>query len=291
LSYTETSDELLRRVIQPRKIDSHKGDNGVVGIVGGSRIFHGAPYFTSVAALRTGVDLVYVATPKSIASSIRALAPELIVFPLADEKLTRGAAGAFLKWLPEIDSLVLGPGFGRQSLDGAKKIVSEVCLERKVRVSLDAEAQNSEIFELIKGKGCVATPHPGEFKRIFKQEAGNKLEEKINNVKEKAARLGITLVLKGYETIVSDGDSVFLTKIGNAAMTCGGIGDILSGISGALLAQCSGTEVKSVEIAAAASYIVELAGLRAAQVKGFHMVSSDIINELPSVLKPFDRLI
>jgi ADP-dependent NAD(P)H-hydrate dehydratase len=291
LSFIETSDELLHRVVQPRKVDSHKGDNGVVAVVGGSRIFHGAPYFASVAALRTGADLVYVASPRSIAGPIRALAPELIVFPLADEKLTRGAAGAFLKWLPEVDSLVLGPGFGRQSLDGAKKIVSEVCLERRARVSLDAEAQSVQIFELIKGKGCITTPHPGEFKRIFKQDVGNTLEEKIDNVKKNASQFGITIVLKGYETVVSDGESVFVTKVANAAMTCGGIGDTLSGVIGALLAQCSGTEVKSVEIAAAASYIVELAGLRAAQVKGFHIVSSDIINEIASVLKPFDRLV
>ena len=289
MSFVETSDELLREVIQPRKVDSHKGDNGVVAIVGGSRIFHGAPYFASSAAFRVGADLVYLGAPKSIVSPLRAMAPELIVFPLVDEKLTRGAATAFLKWLPEVDSLVIGPGFGRQSIDGAKKIVSELCLERKVKVSLDAEVQNIQIYEIVRGKGCVTTPHPGEFKRIFKRDAGETLEDKIKNVKEKASEFGITIVLKSNETVISDGESVYVTKISNAAMTCGGIGDTLSGIVGALLAQCAGTQVRTVEIAAAASHITELAGLRAAQLKGYHIIATDITNEISTVLKPFDR--
>ncbi len=114
VDYTETSDELLCKVIQPRKVDSHKGENGVVCVVGGSRLFHGAPFFSSMASLRSGADMVYLAVPKLIATAVRSLSPDLIVFPVADAKLTTGAADALLKWLPEVDSLVLGPGIGRQ---------------------------------------------------------------------------------------------------------------------------------------------------------------------------------
>ncbi len=288
--YIETSDELLRRVVQPRLIDSHKGNNGVVGVVGGSRIFHGAPFFSSMAALRTGADLAYLAVPKLIATSIRALAPELIVFPLADAKLTRGAADALLKWLPKVDSLVLGPGFGRQNLDGAKKVVSQICLERKVRVSLDSEAQNKELFSLIKGKDCVTTPHPGEFKRIFQVEAGETLAQKVASVRTKSSEFGLTIVLKGNETVISDGETVYVNRTGSPAMTCGGIGDTLSGVIGAFLASTAGKDVKSLEIAAAASYVVGMAGSRAAEEKGFHIVASDIIAQIPFVLKPFDRV-
>jgi ADP-dependent NAD(P)H-hydrate dehydratase len=286
----ETSDDLLRKVIQPRRQDSHKGDNGVVSVVGGSRIFHGAPFFTSMSALRTGADLVYLAVPKLIASSVRSLSPDLIVFPLADAKLTPGAAGALLKWLPEIDSLVIGPGIGRQSLEGAKKVIRDVCLERKVRVSVDAEAQTAEIFSILKGKDCVTTPHPGEFKRAFGMNAGDSLDEKISSTRQKAAECGITIVLKGASTVITDGTVVYVNKTGSPAMTCGGIGDTLSGVIGAFLAQANGTQLKSVDIAAAAAYVVGLAGGRAAEVKGFHIVATDIIEQIPAVLKPFDRL-
>lgn len=286
--YVETSEALLKKVIKPRSLDSHKGENGVVGIVGGSRIFHGAPYFSSIAALRTGADLTYLAVPNLIATPLRSLAPELIIFPLADSKLTKGAASALLKWLPKIDSLVLGPGIGRQNLDGVKKIVSDVCLERNVRVSLDAEAQSTEVYSYIKGKDCVSTPHPGEFKRVFQIEAGNALEEKISSVKLKAKEFGITLVLKGHESIITDGDLVFVNRTGGAAMTCGGIGDTLSGVIGAMLAK--NKDLKSVELAAASSFVVGRAGQLAEGLKGFHITSTDIISEIPNVLKPFDTL-
>ena len=287
-NYVETSEALLKNVIKPRRLDSHKGDNGVVGIVGGSRIFHGAPFFSSIAALRTGADLAYLAVPNLIATPLRSLAPELIVFPLADSKLTRGAASALLKWLPKIDSLVIGPGIGRQNLDGVKKIVSDVCLERKVRVSLDAEAQSTDVYTFVKGKDCVSTPHPGEFKRVFQVEAGNSLVEKISSVKSKAKDYGITLVLKGHESIITDGDQIFVNRTGGAAMTCGGIGDTLSGVIGAMLAK--NKDSKSVELAATASFVVGRAGQLAESVKGFHITSTDIIAEIPNVLKPFDTL-
>jgi ADP-dependent NAD(P)H-hydrate dehydratase len=288
--YVETSEDLLRRVIQPRKEDSHKGDNGVVCVVGGSRIFHGAPFFSSMAGLRTGADLVYLGVPKLIAGSIRALSPELIVFPIADAKLTTGAAAALLKWLPEIDSLVLGPGMGRQNLEGAKKIVRDVCLERNVRVSLDAEAQNVDLFSLIKHKDCVTTPHPGEFKRIFGIDAGNTLEERIDSTKRKASDYGITILLKSAQSIITDGSAVYVNKTGSPGMTCGGIGDTISGVIGALLAQTAGTDLKAIEITAAATYIVGLAGKSAVASKGFHIVTTDILDEIPQVLKTFDKI-
>ncbi len=290
VDYVETSDDLLRKVVQPRKYDSHKGDNGVVCVVGGSRLFHGAPFFASTSSLRAGADLAYLAVPKLIATPVRSLSPDIIVFPVADAKLTTGAADALLKWLPEIDSLVIGPGLGRQNLEGVKKLVRDICLERKVRATIDAEAQNVDVYNLIKNKGCVTTPHPGEFKRIFGIEAGNSLAEKIESVTNKAKEFGLTIVLKGAETVISDGTEIFVNKTGSPGMTCGGIGDTLSGVIGALLAQANGTELKSVEIAASASYVVGLAGKRAVSDLGFHIVATDIIDQIPRVMMPFDRL-
>jgi hydroxyethylthiazole kinase-like uncharacterized protein yjeF len=277
-------------VIQPRHLDSHKGENGVVGIVGGSRIFHGAPFFSSMAALRTGADLVYLAVPKLIAPSIRALTPDLIIFPLSDAKLTSGAANEFLDWLPDIDCLVIGPGFGRQALDGAKKVISDIALERKRRVSIDAEVQNKEVYSLVKGKDCITTPHPGEFRRVFGLDPGESTDERIISVRTKAKEFGITIVLKAHESVISDGNEVYVNKTGGAAMTCGGIGDTLSGVIGALSAQAEGINLKAVEIASAASYVVGKAGELAERDYGFHIVATDIIEKIPNVLKPFDSL-
>ncbi len=122
-------------------------------------------------------------------------------------------------------------------------------------------------------------------------DAGSTLEEKLSSVSSKADQYGLTIVLKGSTSIISDGTTTFVNKTGSPGMTCGGIGDTLSGVIGALLAQARGTGLKSVEIAAAASYVVGLAGKDAVSDKGFHIVATDIIDHLPKVLKPFDRVI
>lgn len=243
-----------------------------------------------MACLRTGADLIYVAVPKLISTAVRSLSPALMVFPLADAKLTTGAADALLKWLPEIDCLVLGPGIGRQNLDGMKKLVRDICLERKISAVIDAEAQNVEIYRLIKGKGCVTTPHPGEFRRVFGVDAGETLDEKIARVCSKAREFDITIVLKGAETVISDGSTTFVNRTGSPGMTCGGIGDTITGVAGAMIAQARGSDLRPVELAAAASYVVGLAGRKAVSEQGFHIIAPDIIDQISSILKPFDRV-
>ena len=89
-SKTITS-SMVRKYIRPRKSNSRKGDNGKVLVVGGSYMYHGAPILSSLAALRTGCDLVYTAVPKVNAQATRAASADLIVIPLADSKLTRGS--------------------------------------------------------------------------------------------------------------------------------------------------------------------------------------------------------
>ena len=82
---------LVKKFIPARKSKSRKGENGIVLVVGGSYIYHGAPILSSIAALRSGTDLVYTSVPKINVASTRSVSPNLIVIPLVDQKLTRGA--------------------------------------------------------------------------------------------------------------------------------------------------------------------------------------------------------
>ncbi|HYZ49562.1 MAG TPA: NAD(P)H-hydrate dehydratase, partial [Nitrososphaeraceae archaeon] len=82
---------LIKKVLTPRMRSSKKGDNGIVLIVGGSRIYHGAPILASMAALRSGTDLVYTAIPRSILVAVRCFSPNLIALPMPDDKLTVGS--------------------------------------------------------------------------------------------------------------------------------------------------------------------------------------------------------
>jgi NAD(P)H-hydrate epimerase len=279
-------EKFVNEVIKPRKRDSHKGDNGIVAIIGGSWLYHGAPYLSALAALRSGVDLVYLAIPKQISIAIRALNPNLIVIPLPDAKLTKGCVNKLLKWLPEINSAVIGPGISKQKTDGIKELVKELIF-RKVSLVLDAEALQQDVIEILKGKKIVITPHAGEFKRLFKIELNSNIENRIEIVKSKAKEYNFTILLKGAIDIISNGEKTAINKTGSPAMTVGGTGDVLSGLLAGILSH----GINTFEAAAAAAYINGLAGEKATEKYGLHILATDIIDEIPIVMKKFDKIV
>ena len=102
---------IIKGFMPARNKSSRKGDNGKVLVVGGSYVYHGAPVLSSLAALRTGTDLVYTAVPKNNVQSTRSISPDLIVIPLADSKLTRGSVNKLLGQIPkDLDSATIGMG-------------------------------------------------------------------------------------------------------------------------------------------------------------------------------------
>ena len=158
---------IVKKYIPPRKLNSRKGDNGKVLVVGGSYMYHGAPILASLAALRTGADLVYTAVPKINAQASRALSSDLIVIPLADSKLTRGSVNKLLGQVPAgIDSATIGMGLAVENIEALKLLIKSL-IDQDIRLSLDASALRKEILPIIRGKNVVVTPHSGEFERLF----------------------------------------------------------------------------------------------------------------------------
>jgi len=281
----ETSHEFVESIIKPRSKWSRKGDNGKVLVIGGSWLFHGAPFLASMAALRTGVDLVYLATPKMIANSIRPMSPDLIILPLPDAKFKTGCAQRLMKWLPDVDCVIMGPGLGKGCEDGVKLVVKEMKY-RGIPMVLDADALHYDVVRLLNDTTHVVTPHAGEFNRLFGVMPSNKIEERYPLVEAKAKEVGVTILLKGPVDVISDGETTYLDRAGTPAMTVGGTGDVLSGIVGALISK----GVPSCEAAAAGSYLNGKAGELAFQRKGLHIIASDLIEVLPEVQKQFDKV-
>ena len=281
------SSSIIQNFIPARKSTSRKGDNGIVLVVGGSYIYHGAPVLSSLAALRCGTDLVYTCVPKINVTPTRAISPNLIVLPLVDQKLTLGAVKKLVGALPRnLHSATIGMGLAIQEKNSLLHLVKSL-LDRDVRLSLDASALIPEILPLLAHKNVVVTPHSGEFKRLFGDVPSDSNIERIKLVEENALKHGITVLLKGSTDIVSDGKITYLCEKNTPAMTVGGTGDVLSGLVAGLLS----TNRNSLESAAAASYICGLAGKEVQEKLGFHMTSMDLINSLPSVMKPFDRIV
>lgn len=275
---------MVRGFIPPRDINSRKGQNGKVLVVGGSRIYHGAPILSSLAALRVGVDLAYTAVPKNIVDAVRAASCDIIVMPLADQKLTRGAAIKLSKTIPlGID--VAAIGMGLEFIEGLPVLLRRLS-DMNVRIVLDAGALRQNIVEKIHGTNCILTPHTSEFYRLFKETPSDDLIERANMVKQMASRCGATILLKGSTDIISDGVCTLQNAGSAPAMTVGGTGDILCGITAGVFAK----NRKGVEAAGAAAYINKQAGLLAQYDFGLHIMASDMIQYIPKVMKGFDGI-
>ena len=161
------SSSIIQNFIPSRKSNSRKGDNGIVLVIGGSYIYHGAPVLSSLAALRCGTDLVYTCVPKINVTPTRAISPNLIVIPLVDQKLTLGAVKKLVGALPRnLHSATIGMGLAIQEKNSLLHLVKSL-LDRDVRLSLDASALIPEVLPILAHKNVVVTPHAGEFKRLF----------------------------------------------------------------------------------------------------------------------------
>jgi len=275
---------MVSAAIPKRVHDSRKGQNGIVAVVGGSWLYHGAPTLACMAALRSGVDLVYLAVPKGIVPSIRAISPNFIVLPLADAKLTLGSVNRLLTWLPSVPAAVVGPGMGKQKTTGLKRLVGELA-SRGTKTVLDADALTPEVTGIVGGKPSVVTPHAGEFKRLYGIDPGTSLEERISAVKANAAHAGVTVLLKGPIDVISDGVQVATNRTGCSAMTVGGTGDVLAGLVAGIMSK----GVPPFEAAAIGAYINGLAGQEAAERLGDHILATDVIDMIPLVMKRLGR--
>ena len=276
----------VKNFIPPRKFASRKGDNGKVLVLGGSYFYHGAPILASLAALRCGTDLVYTCVPKINVQSTIAISPNLIVLPLVDAKLTRGAVHKLLGVIPkELDSATIGMGLAIQDVEALKLLVTSL-LNRDVKLSLDASVLVSDILPLIKNKKVVVTPHAGEFKRLFGELPSDSKKERISTVEKYAKEHSLTILLKGPTDIVSDGHTTYLNVKNTPAMTVGGTGDVLSGLVAGMLSK----NHNSIEAAAAAVFVNGKAGMLAQKKHGLHIVATDLLEFISDAMKQFDRI-
>ncbi|MFQ5711109.1 MAG: NAD(P)H-hydrate dehydratase [Candidatus Geothermarchaeales archaeon] len=260
-----------------REKTSHKGDQGRLLVIGGSDRFSGAPALTSLAALRTGIDIVIVAAPMSVSQAIRSFSPNLIVHPLDGEILMEEHLPTLGELLGRVDAVAIGPGLGDrgETLDACTSFIRDLNIPAVIDAdALKAVGRDVSIPSL---KRCVLTPHVGEFKVLTGLEIRGSTEEAALTVIDHAKSFETTILLKRYEDIVTDGERLKINRTGNPGMTVGGTGDVLTGIVGAYLAK----GVAPFRSAVAAAFLNGLAGDIAVEDKGYHIVASDLIDRIP----------
>ncbi len=278
--------DLVAKIIPPRRKDAHKRMNGTVCVVGGSRLYHGAPFLCATGAMRSGADLVFIAVPASIATAVRSLSPDFIVIPLPDSKLTRGNVSKLMSWVSDVDAFAVGPGLGAQKPESVAQALNQMKGEGRSLV-VDADALRSQILPSIRKTKTVVTPHAREFERLFGEKLPDDVDRRIGVVSAQARKAGVTVLLKGPTDIISDGDQVALNETHSPAMTVGGTGDVLTGVTAGLLAK----KVPPYDAACAAAYINGAAGVEAAKEFGMHITPSDVANKVANVMKRFDTLV
>jgi ADP-dependent NAD(P)H-hydrate dehydratase len=279
---------LIKKLVIPRLRSSKKGDNGVVLIAGGSRKYHGAPILASMAAIRSGTDLVYTAVPRSIILAVRCFSPNIIALPLPDDKLTVGSVNRLIRMIPKkADSAAVGMGMSIAKSEALLTLIRQL-KSNGTKLLLDASALIPQVLKEISGTDTIITPHIGEYKRIFSEEnlSGITTEkERISNVHRLAKQYDITILLKGSVDIISDGEHVAINKIHNCAMTVGGTGDVLSGLTAGFL-----TKLKPFDASILGVYFNGVAGNIVYNRIGLHMVASDLIESLPKAIRQFDLI-
>ena len=272
----------VQLAIKKRPAEAHKGDFGRLLVVGGSETFSGAPTLVALAALRAGVDLVYIAAPHRIAHAISSMSPNLITVKMEGDYLSTRNISIIRRYLETSTAIVMGPGLGlhKDTRDAVKEIVKAV-EERKAPLLLDADGLKA--FAESKRKvdfPLILTPHAGEYKLLTGREPPKDLNERAEDVRKTAEELDAVVLLKGHTDVISDGTRVKLNFTGNPGMTVGGTGDILSGIVGAFLAW--GTD--PFEAAVAGVFINGAAGDFVREEKGYHMVPTDLLEWIPKVM-------
>lgn len=219
---------LQGRWLAPRPRDTHKGHFGHLLVVGGNVGYAGAARMAAEAALRSGAGLVSVATHPAHAATLGIGRPELMVHPVAD-------AAALSTLLARATAVVAGPGLGRD--DWAQGLLAAL-LERPGPMVLDADALNLLAADPLARDDWVLTPHPGEAGRLLGSDAAAVQADRFAALAALAGRYGGTVVLKGAGTLVgSAGAPPAVCPLGNPGMASGGMGDVLAGVVGGLLAQ------------------------------------------------------
>ena len=259
-----------------RKPWCHKGDFGYLLVVAGSYRYTGSGIFNSLAALRTGCDLVELLSVRRASDIASSYKPDLITLPFDNTShfLMLKHVKTVLKEVNHFDALLIGSGLGRniETFKAVRRIVEEVSsLGKPIIIDADGIRAFRHNLNLLKNKKIIITPHSGEFLNLTGIKLNNNVRDRVSVVRDFSSKLGIVVLLKGHYDVISDGREVLINKTGSVFMTKGGFGDLLAGITASLVVQ----GLPLLKAAYYAARINGLAGKKVGSSRGVSMLASD----------------
>ena len=267
--------EDLLASLPPRPANAHKGMYGTVLVVGGDHGMAGAAAMAAEAALRCGAGLVRVATHAEHVAALVSRVPEV---------MPRGVASGqeLAPMLDAADVLVVGPGLGRSPW--SEQLLQTAAASGKPMV-LDADGLNllaeGRVVAPARRDNWVLTPHPGEAARLLGCPTAEIQGDRFASAQQLQQRYGGVVLLKGNGTVVAGSDRWLLSDYGNPGMASGGMGDVLSGVIGSLLAQ----QLPSLEAAALGACLHGAAADMAAEQGERGLAATDLIPPMRLLLQ------
>jgi NAD(P)H-hydrate epimerase len=282
-----TIDSAVLALAPARGPRSTKFSSGQVAIAGGSRGLTGAVQMSSRAAIRAGAGYATVAVPADLEPIFEAGQPEVMSVgcPGGDGCLAPGSLKAVLSTCERAAAVVLGPGMGRDP--GSVELARDAAASIEAALVIDADGLGAfaGVLERIAGRAAptILTPHAGELGRLLGHPAEEISARRLASAREVALAAGAVVVLKGDDTIVTDGERVAVNALPAPALATAGTGDVLSGIVAALLAR--GLEPFAAACAAVLAHA--RAGRDAAARIGVaeSVIASDVIDSIPAGLR------
>jgi NAD(P)H-hydrate epimerase len=272
---------ILKSVYKKRPPWSRKHDFGNLLIIGGSKLYPTTPILAALAAYRAGVDWVTVAAPREACKIIASYSPNIMVYPLEGDYLEKKHVDELVELTKRRTAVAIGGGLTRSDA------VLEAVTEFLEKINLPCVIDDDAIYavtrrkDILANKKFVVLPHSFEFYTLSGIKVTADVQERMKAVKEFAAKLRTTILLKGHVDVISDGNKVVLNKTGTPYMTKAGFGNTLAGICSAILAR----GIDMFTSACAAAYINGKAGEIAAKIFHEGMLPTDLIELIPDVIK------
>ena len=261
-------------MLKKRKLYEHKGSYGKVSVLAGSKGYSGAAYICSESCVRAGAGLTTLVTTKYVQDKLSSKLVEAMTINIEEGDNLE----ALLK---KSNVFAIGPGIDNEIL--YKDILKKIIEYKEKKFVIDAGAfklvkENKEILEGLKGR-AIFTPHPGEMARLVGESIDYVEKNRIYIAKKFAKENNIVVLLKGYKTIITNGDDVYINCTGNSKMASGGMGDCLTGIIAALLAQGHSL----IESTLLGAYVHGLAGELASEGK-YSTIASEVMEKISKAL-------
>lgn len=270
-------EDYYKKIVPVREMYGHKGDYGKVVIVAGSKGMVGAAFIATESCLKTGAGLVTLATSKYVQESLSSKLVEAMIIDCSERE-------ALVQKLERVNVVALGPGMVEN--DESKEIIEFVINNTNCPVVLDAGAlniisNNKFILDQIRGR-AVITPHPGEMARLVNESIEYVENNRISVARDFAKKYNIIVLLKGYNTVISNENRVYVNPTGNSKMASGGMGDSLTGIITGYIAQ--GMDI--LKAAKLGAFIHGYVGDKVGKKK-YNVIARDIIENIQEQVNKF----